>query len=36
MAIPPNAQWANSTSHTFITFQKAEDEDMEMQTRFVE
>ena len=35
-AIPPNAQWAHSASRTFIRFEKAEDEDIEMQTRFVE
>ena len=35
-AIPPNAQWAHSASRTFIRSEKAEDEDIEMQTRFVE
>ena len=36
MAIPPNAQWANSTSRSFFRFERAEDEDVELQTRFVE
>lgn len=35
-SVPQNAEWANSTSHTFVRIGKAGDEDVEMQTPIVE